>query len=182
MDWGKAFDLIKVAAPMVGSLFGPAGTAVGATVDAGINLISSVLGVEPSKEAIAQAVVTDPNAIEKIKELEINAKVELQKLAVQKLGMELADTQNARDRDEKITEITGKRDKEDKAFDWIIIVAFFLCLMGLLYFKPVESTYIGMMIGAIVAAFMSVVNFRKGTTASSQAKTAMLYNSTPIKE
>jgi hypothetical protein len=37
----------------------------------------------------------------------------------------------------------------------------------------------GMMIGALIAAFTTVVNYRKGSSASGNEKTAMIYNSTP---
>ena len=82
MDWSKVVGMIAGAAPLVGSLFGPAGTAVGTVASAGIKLVASALGCEPTQEAITQVITADPNALLKIKELEINGKVEIQKLII----------------------------------------------------------------------------------------------------
>ena len=92
---------------------------------------------------------------------------------------QLGDTASARDMHLGETKVTGKRDVEDKVFDWFIIAGFAATLIAIIGYHPPESTYTGMMIGALIAAFTTVVNFRKGSTASGNTKTDMIYNSTP---
>jgi hypothetical protein len=100
---------------------------------------------------------------------------------IEELKTYLADIQSARNMAVEGIKATGKRDYEDKVFDWFIILGFVICLIALFYFTPAESTYMGMMIGALIAAFTTVVNFRKGSSKSSEVKTDMIYKSTPIK-
>ncbi len=82
MKWSDVVGCIQLAAPTIGSLFGPAGTAIGAGVGAGIKVVATALGVAPTQDAIAQAVATDPAAAEKLREFEIANATELQKLII----------------------------------------------------------------------------------------------------
>lgn len=76
MDWKDIAGVVGKAAPIVGGLLGgPAGAAVG-------GLISTALGTDSTPDAVSNAILADPQAAVKLKELEINSKVELQKLAV----------------------------------------------------------------------------------------------------
>lgn len=66
MNWNAVKDVVGNAAPIVGSLLGgPAGAAVG-------GLISKALGVEEKPEAVIQALQGNPDAIVKVKELELS--------------------------------------------------------------------------------------------------------------
>lgn len=76
MDWSDIANVIGKAAPVVGTLLGgPAGAAVG-------GLISSALGTDNTPQAVSNALAADPDALVKIQELQTNAKVQLQQLAV----------------------------------------------------------------------------------------------------
>lgn len=180
MEWGKVVSTISGAAPLLGSLFGPAGTAVGAVAGAGIKLIASALGVESTKEAIAEAIVTDPNAIVKIKELEINARVELQKLSIQQLGLELADTASARTRQVEHEKATGKSDTTLYILAWSIIAGFFSLTLTLLYFsysgKPItdQTGVLFMLMGTLSTAFGMVVGYFFGSSKGSADKSILL--------
>ena len=182
MEWGKVVNTISGAAPLLGSLFGPAGTAVGTVAGAGIKLIATALGVAPTKEAIAEAIVTDPNALIKLKELELNAKVELQKLSVQQLGMELADVQSARQMNVDITKATGKRDANLYILMWLIVSGFFITLITMQIFPATTNPNAALLFGTLAAAFGAVVQYNFGTNRSSENKTQMIYNSTPNKD
>ena len=64
--WDKVLEILGDAAPTVGGLLGgPGGAAVG-------ELVSKVLGVDNSPEAIEKELVSNPDALVKIKELETN--------------------------------------------------------------------------------------------------------------
>lgn len=76
MNWSDIGKAVGSAAPMVGTLLGgPAGAAVGA-------LVASALGTRNDPEAVNAALAMNPDALAKVQELQINAKVQLQQLAV----------------------------------------------------------------------------------------------------
>lgn len=71
--WDKVIDLIGNAAPIVGTLIGgPAGAAVG-------GLVAKALGVEDSPSAIENALKNDPDALVKIRELEVSKELAILK-------------------------------------------------------------------------------------------------------
>jgi roadblock/LC7 domain-containing protein len=82
MQWSDAINAISSAAPLIGSLFGPAGTAVGALASTGLRIAATALGVAPTQDAVAQAVATDPQAALKLAQYQMDNKLELQKLQV----------------------------------------------------------------------------------------------------
>lgn len=76
MNWSDIGKAVGSAAPMVGTLLGgPAGAAVGA-------LVASALGTRNDPDAVNAALAADPSALARVQELQINAKVQLQQLAV----------------------------------------------------------------------------------------------------
>lgn len=76
MNWSDIGKAVGSAAPMVGTLLGgPAGAAVGA-------LVASALGTRNDPEAVNAALAMNPDALAKVQELQINAKVQLQQLSV----------------------------------------------------------------------------------------------------
>lgn len=77
MNWKDISQAVGNAAPTLGTLLGgPAGAAVG-------SLISIALGTSNDPEAVNRAIAQDPQAAVKLQELQTNAQVELQRLAVQ---------------------------------------------------------------------------------------------------
>lgn len=99
--WDKVLELIGDAAPTVGGLLGgPAGAAVGV-------LVAKVLGVEDSPGAIEEALKNNPDALVKIRELEVSKelaileaqyknKIEDNRAAEHGVDLEVQDKQNAR--------------------------------------------------------------------------------------
>jgi len=101
LDWKSVGSAIGSAAPILGTLLGgPAGGAVGA-------LVASALGTTNDPASVTAALSADPAALEKLQELQINSKVQLQQLTVQaesnrlqaeavQYGAEVADRDSAR--------------------------------------------------------------------------------------
>lgn len=99
--WDKVLEVLGEAAPTVGGLLGgPGGAAVG-------ELVSKVLGVDNSPEAIEKELVNNPDALVKIKELETNKALAILKTQYDTMvegnrheeyytGTEVQDKQNAR--------------------------------------------------------------------------------------
>lgn len=76
MNWSDIGSVVGKAAPIVGTLLGgPAGAAVGA-------MVSSALGVKNDPDTVNAALAANPDAMVRIQELQVNAKVQLQQLAV----------------------------------------------------------------------------------------------------
>ena len=89
MSWSKIKDAVGKYAPVAGMLLGgPAGGAVG-------GLISSALGVGNDPDAVATALM-DPQKVGELRKWAMEHEQELQRLALQTLQTELADTQHAR--------------------------------------------------------------------------------------
>lgn len=99
--WDKIKELIGDSAPIVGGLLGgPAGAAVG-------GLLSKALGVENSASAIEKELIGNPDAILKLRELEMSKeiavlkskydnKVEDNRHEEHSVNLEVGDKQNAR--------------------------------------------------------------------------------------
>lgn len=99
--WDKVLELIGDAAPVVGTMLGgPAGAAVG-------GLVAKALGVDNTPEAIEEALKSNPEALVKVRELEVSRelaqlenqyknKVEDNRAAEHSTDLEVQDKQNAR--------------------------------------------------------------------------------------
>ena len=76
MSWSKVKEVIGDSAPLIGSMIGgPAGGVIGA-------IVSSALGVGNSSSDIYKELTSNPDALIKIKELELNHKVKLESLYI----------------------------------------------------------------------------------------------------
>ena len=93
MDWKQVGNTaISVGAPLLGgALFGPAGAAVG-------SIIASKFGVSPEStpEQVMAAITGDPEAALKLREIETTHAERLQALENERLRIETADVQSAR--------------------------------------------------------------------------------------
>ena len=76
MNWSDIKGFVSKAAPLLGSLLGPAGTAAG-------SLIASALGVDESPEAVMQALQQDPQAAIKLQQIEREHKRELRRMKIE---------------------------------------------------------------------------------------------------
>lgn len=76
MNWSDIGNMVGRAAPIVGTLLGgPAGAAVGA-------LVASALNVPNDPDSVNVALAANPEALARVQELQINARVQLEQLAV----------------------------------------------------------------------------------------------------
>jgi len=82
MEWADVVKAVSSAAPVIGSFFGPGGTAIGALAGTGIKLVATALGVAPTETAISQAIATDPESALKLAKYEMDNKLELQRLVI----------------------------------------------------------------------------------------------------
>ncbi len=186
MDWAKIVGTISSSAPLLGSLFGPGGTAVGALAGSAIKLVAAALGVSPTQEAVISAIQTDPEAALKLAKYEMDNRVELQKLQLQSEQMFLADVQNARSREVETTKATGKRDMNMFVLAWVVIGGWLGMMVGLILLKlfaPAANVatdpILSMLFGSLSTNAGMVVGYFFGSSRGSDTKTDMIYNSGP---
>lgn len=166
MDWKDIADVVGKAAPVVGSVLGgPAGGAIG-------GLIASALGVEATPEAVQQAVAKDPEALLKIKRLELEHRRELEAMQADLEKARLADRQDARSRDIAIQEARGANWRAD-----VLAIGALLGLVALIYTLlwvqipdgPARDVLL-MLSGALVAVVKDVFAFEFGSSRGSKNK------------
>lgn len=178
--WDNIKELIGTSAPVIGTLLGgPAGGAVG-------GLISKVLGVDNTPEAIELALMNNPDALVKIKELEtskelailqaelenkridVGSVIDNRKLDNEKDQMFLSDKQSARSRQVDSEKATGKVDVALYAIAGVIVVAFFVSILALIFITldKQSGTYelLLMLFGALTTKFGTVVDYFFGAS------------------
>lgn len=163
--WETVKKLMGTAAPLLGTAIGgPAGGIVG-------SLISSALGVENTPEAVEQAIKGNPDALVKLKELELTHKVELEKIALENARLEVADTENY------LKDIQDARKNNND--HWMpSVLTFILSFMvagmfiGLFFYNPPEqfSQVLIMISGTVLGAFSTAVAFWLGSSKGSWLK------------
>lgn len=182
MEWSDIWSYVKpiigTAAPLLGTaLGGPAGAAAG-------TLVAAALGVENKPDAVVEAIKANPEAVLKLKELELAHKVELERMILEGERIRLADVASARQREVDTTKATGKRDINLYTLAWVLVVGFFV-LVGTLIFKelPKDSNgVIFMLFGTLATGFGCVTQYFFGSSKSSQEKTSLLAQAEPIKK
>lgn len=86
MNWKDIAGDVAKSAPMLGGILGgPIGAAVGAVG----SMVASALGVEPTADAVSEALKTNPDAAVKLAQIEKDRQVDLQTLTVQAAANEL---------------------------------------------------------------------------------------------
>lgn len=181
MNWADVGRIIGAAAPTVGTLLGgPAGAAVGA-------LVSSALNTANDPEAVSAILTTNPDAMVKVQELQTNAKVQLQQLAVTAENNRLQAEANqyaaeAADRD------SARKLAAAQPRDFIRPVVTALILLGTLLIiaavfmgwnkeiltDPTASLTVGTVIGLWFGELKQVMGFWFGMTKESQKQNAAI--------
>ena len=178
--WDNIKELIGTSAPVLGTLLGgPASGAVG-------GLISKVLGVDNTPEAIELALMNNPDALLKIKELEtskelailqaelenkridVGSVIDNRKLDNEKDQMFLSDKQSARSRQTDSEKATGKVDVALYVIAGVIVLAFFASILALIFITldKQSGTYelLLMLFGALTTKFGTVVDYFFGAS------------------
>jgi len=179
-DWKDVAKVVSNVAPLLGTLIGgSAGGAIGTAV----KLVASALGVGEDPEEVMQAIQTDPEALVKIKELELKHQEELAKLALERerLAAEqerarLQDLMSARQREIEVTRATGKRDVNLYVLAWTVVCGFFGLCFALMKVPIPEGAndVVFMLFGALAAGFGQVLQYFFGSSKSSAEKTLLL--------
>jgi hypothetical protein len=177
MDWKDVGAFVKKGAPLLGSVIGgPAGGAVG-------SIISWAFG-ESDPHMLLNKLESDPEALTKLKELELKHRERLEELSIeaakielQETQVEFADTQSARQRETAIVQATGKKDLNLYILAWVVVGGFFL-LTGLMMVLPelngANNAMVNIMFGGLVSGFATVLGYFFGSSKGSSEKTQLL--------
>ena len=175
MKWTDVLGpLAQTFAPVLGGLIaGPAGAAVGRVLG---GAIASGLGVEPTPEAVSQAIQADQG-----KAADIMRGLGLDPGLVATLGgveaVQLAQERIAAEDRASARSQTVELAKASSPIAWgaplvsAVVTAGFLLLAVLMVFRAVPDTQaFNLIIGAMIAAFTQVVAYWLGSSAGSKAK------------
>lgn len=181
MNWSDVGSFVGKAAPMVGTLLGgPAGAAVGA-------LVASALNVDADPDAVGAVLAGNPDAMLTVQELQINAKVQLQQLAVtaenNRLQAEAAQyAAEAADRD------SARKLAAQQPRDFVRPLITILMLAGSLFIviavmtglamDVITNTTAALTVGTVMSAWFmmtkEVMGFWFGMTKESQKQSAVI--------
>lgn len=173
MDWKDVAKVVSKAAPALATVLG------GPAAGVGVSLLASVFGFDSEKtdpEEVLKIIQGDPEAILKMKELELNHKIEIQQLILQREKLQMADLANARQREVRVVEATGKKDYNLYILAWTVVVGFFV-LCGILMKYPLpkgQNEVVFLLFGALATGFGTVLAYFFGSSKSSSEKTRML--------
>jgi len=182
MDWKDVGDKIADFAPMLGSVVGSvvpgAGTVAGGAAGAALKGVLGLfgLGSKASPADVAKAIDADPEAALKLKKMELEDGQHLREILYKTEIAYLADRQDARGRQVKSEQATGKKDTNLYLLAWLIVGGFF-ALCGALMFLQIDETAtqaVFMLFGGLVSGFTGVVQYFFGSSKSSSDKTKML--------
>lgn len=181
MNWSDIGNIVGRAAPMVGTLLGgPAGAAVG-------SLVAAALNVQSDPDSVNAALAGNPDALVKIQELQLNAKIQLQQLMVtaenNRLAAEVAQySAEAEDRD------SARKLAAVQPNDVVRPILTFVMLLGSLFIvvavlmgwameaiKDVNAALtVGMVIGSWLTMTKETNGFWFGMTKESQKQNAIV--------
>jgi hypothetical protein len=179
MDWKDVAGVVGKAAPILGGILGgPAGAAVG-------GLVATALGTDATPDAVSTALLADPGAAIKLKELEVNSKVQLQQLAVsaEQNRLQAAAAQYAA---EAVDRDSARKLAAQQPRDWVrpsVTVGLLLGAVCIVFFvftgmaEPLlrdatASLTIGTVIGYWFSELKQVLAFWFGTTGELQRTNA----------
>ena len=189
MEWKDVTDAISKYAPEAESLLGAASLIPGAAIATGpaaaaVAAIAKVFGTEPTPAAIQQAITTDPAAAQKLMEAENNYSLSVMKEETEKLKAQLADVQNARQREVDITKVTGKRDWNLYALSWVITIGFFVSLIATFLYKvpPENKDMMTYLVVTLQNGTILCWSYYYGSSKGSAEKTTLLAKAEPIRD
>lgn len=167
MDWKDIASAVGKTAPLLGTaLGGPAGAAIG-------SLVAAALGTASTPDDVNAALVADPAAAIKLRELEMAHQVRLQELALDATKAELADIQSARARDMALAQ-TGRQNMRADIMVLGAVVGLLACLCSLVLYRekiPPEAVgIISTVAGLFGACLKDAFTFEFGSSRSSRDK------------
>jgi len=177
MDWKDVGKTISKAAPILGTILGgPIGAAAGGAA----SLIASLFGCEDDPAAVMQAIQSDPQAMIRLKELEVQHRADILKWKTAQIEAEVADRVSARQ-----ASIDGW-DRTRLYWLTIFLVAVIFAFHYAVFFwgvgDNIDSGMVDRLLGSMGTLLGIIIAFWFGASRSSQNSEALLYHSTPLQQ
>ena len=163
MDWKQVGNaVISVGAPLLGgALFGPAGATVG-------SIIAGKFGVSPEStpEQVLTAIKGDPDAALKLRKIETDHAERLQELENERLRIETADVQSARNvhKDSWVPWAL--------TFTLVAMVSGIVAALLLVAIPEDNKEVVYLVVGQLIGAFSTAIAYWLGSSKSSALKDA----------
>lgn len=128
-----------------------------------LSLLATWFHVEPEK--LAETMSTDPNTEFKIKQFELEHKESLAKIQSTNYSLEVDDRKNAREREVKFIEQTGKRDWVEALIALIVVSGFFIMciLVAITKQDNTDHDILYMLIGQLTSGFILILSYFFGS-------------------
>lgn len=162
MKWSDLKGALAGAAPLVGQVLGgPMGERIGAVV-------ASALNVDPTPEAVAAALKSDPQALAKLAEIESADHAELRRLVY-------ADRADARARDVEFLK-AGRPNVRANVLAFVAIAGLVAVTLLLMFVEVPEGSreILYMLAGSLTTIVVAVYQFEFGSSSGSKEKTSLL--------
>jgi hypothetical protein len=168
MEWKEVAALVGKAAPMLGTLLtGPAGAAVAVG-----GMIASALGTDNTPEAVNAALMQNPDALIKLKQIEADKEVRLAELVADQAKASLADVSSARQQTVSLAQTKSPIAWGAPAVSTLIVLGYFFCIYRLFIVPQDLPTnafqLLNVMFGALSIAFGQVCNYWLGSSEGSR--------------
>lgn len=175
MNWSDVGNAVGKAVPLLGGLlFGPAGVAVG-------GIVSAALGTNNNPEDVMKAINTDPEAMVKLRQAEMDNQVQLTGLAVEAEKNRLAAATNdltiaAQDRQSaRQFASTGDHTARNLAYMYTGMLFFTLSshivlMVWKVQMDPLALQVIGTLEGVLISVALGAKEFFFGSSVSEQKK------------
>jgi hypothetical protein len=172
--WTQLENALAGIAPTIAGILG------GPLAQAGVNIICDVFGLDktaPSDAAVAAAVqAATPADVAALKKADEDFAVQMKQISLQFVQADDGDRANARLMHEDMP-----KDFSQTCLAAAIVLSFvgLMCVMTFMPIPVANSQALSIMTGSAASAFIAVVSYYFGSSRGSQAKTAMLWQSTP---
>lgn len=165
LDVGK--EIIKRGAPILGAAFGAPGAAVGA-------IVANVFGADwNNPDDILEKIKSDPEADQKLLEIQNSHELQLAQLALQKQIVENQDRQRATNREIELARV-GKNDNTPRNLAYLVTIGFFIFIFLFPYMQKeistAETQIMMILVGILASKFSSGYDYFLGTSHGSDKK------------
>ncbi|PVX84362.1 hypothetical protein [Paraburkholderia unamae] len=150
--WGDVASAVSKFAPILGNAVPGVGTVVGAGVGLAASVIAKALGTDPTPDSVMTALASDPDAIVKLRQAEMDHEKDLASIAAQREAAQLAAQTaqyqaDAADRQSARSFAQSTNDHTARNLAYLYTVALFLTIGAHLYIwvakVPVDPLVIG---------------------------------------
>lgn len=169
MSWSDIGRTVASAAPVLaGALGGP----VGAVAGAAGTLLAKALGSEAdTPEAVSASIRTNPDAMVRIRELEVRESEKLLEMQEAQIRVDLANIRSARDREVSLAKAKHGASWATSVVSLVITVGFFT-MLGIVIMKGTDQLGEAgvLLLGSLASAFGAVTQYYLGSSLGSAQK------------